>query len=169
MAKPFIWKQNKRQHFHVWVRNNPLTDSVKNGQNMFCICLDESKIRLSLPKPFRILLKFVEQSLEIFDSRPYLFAISICQIRSSNGISTFNPPPPGWAKLVLGSLITRQAGRDSHGKIAKLQRKCSRKTLFRSLNVQTLILLKGEKKTKVLKKQRLMLGAKWDFGNPGSP
>ena len=111
----------------------------------------------------------MEKLLEIFDSRPYLFAISVCQIRSSNRISTFNPPPPGWAKLVLGYLITRQAGRVSHGKIAKLQRKCSRKTLFRSLNVQTLILLKGEKKTKALKKQRLMLGAQWDFGNPGSP
>ena len=57
--------QNPKTHFF---RGN---GNGKKRQRKDEDCLDDSKICPSLPKPFRILLKVVEKSLEILNSRPY--------------------------------------------------------------------------------------------------
>ena len=59
--------QNPKTHFFRGNGNG----NGKKRQRKDEDCLDDSKICPSLPKPFRILLKFVEKSLEILNSRPY--------------------------------------------------------------------------------------------------
>ena len=72
-------------------------------------CLEDSKIRLSLPKPFRILLKIVKCCWKYSTPAPIICYICLLD-QWPNGTSKFNPPPTGWAKLVASPLIMRRAG-----------------------------------------------------------
>ena len=129
------------------------------------MCLDDSKTCLSLPKPFRINLKFIENLLEIFD--PYLFAKSVCQIRSSNGTSIFNPPLPG--KLNTSWAILSRGRHGFPQKIARLKRKKERKTVYQKLKCTDINVTLGRKKVKVLESKDLLWAENGIFGNPRSP
>ena len=54
--------------------------------------------------------KIVESRWKYSTPVPRLFAISVCQISGPTGLLNLTLPPPGWAKLVTGLLITRRVG-----------------------------------------------------------
>ena len=76
-------------------------------------CLEDSKIRLSLPKPFRILLKIVESCWKYSTPVPLICCICLLDYWS-NRTSKFNPPSPlgglnlSWVLLSRGRQGYRQ-------------------------------------------------------------